>query len=263
MQFEGAEMTVRGVGGIAMAMLLAITLGLAGCASPVRTGSTSSAGGTQSNHAMRMPASGGDLVTVADLPMPQRTGDESELLVAENDLLEIDVFQVDELDKTVRVEPSGRISLPLIGAVEAAGKSITELETEIERLYGIRYLQNPEVSVFMKESAGQRITLDGEFTKPGIYASSSNTTLLQATALAGGLSMLADERKVYVFRETGNRKYVANYSIRDIREGRKPDPRIYGGDIVIAFQSGAKVASQNLREALGIAISATRLATPI
>ena len=102
--------------------------------------------------------------------------------------------------------------------------------------------------------------MDGAFIKPGIYDSSSNTTLLQATALAGGLSTIGDERKLYVYREVGGQKYVANYSLKDVREGKKPDPRIYGGDIVIAFQSGAKIAAQNLREALGMAVNASRLA---
>lgn len=204
-----------------------------------------------------------DLRVVDRLPPPANTNNGTEILIAENDLIEVDVFQVDELDKEVRVEPNGKISLPLIGGVVAAGKTVSQLETDIERRYGVNYLQNPEVSVFMKESAGQQITLDGEFAKPGIYASNSNTTLLQATALAGGLSRLADEKKLYVFRQIGERKYVANYSIKDIREGRKSDPNIYGGDIVIAFQSGSKVAAQNLKEALGIAVSATRLATPL
>ena len=208
-------------------------------------------------------ASGDDadgLKIVERLPAPANTNNGADLLVAENDLLEVDVFQVDDLDKEVRVDPSGKISLALIGPVEAAGKTIFQLETEIEQRYGVKYLQNPEVSVFMKESAGQRITMDGAFAKPGIYATSSNTTLIQALALAGGLTALADEKKLYVYRQVGELKYVANYSVKDIREGNKSDPRVYGSDVVIAFQSGAKLARQNLKEALGVATSATRLA---
>jgi polysaccharide export outer membrane protein len=237
-------------------LLSAMTV--AGC-----TSSTSSTSSLESQFASIQATGGDGLREVAMLPAPANTNNGADVLVAVNDLLEVDVFQVDELDKTVRVEANGKISLPLIGAVVAAGRTITDLESEIERLYGARYLQNPEVSVFMKESAGQRITLDGEFTKPGIYASSSDTTLLKASALAGGLTALADEQKLYVFREVGGQRYVANYSIKDIRQGKKADPRIFGGDIVIAFRSGTKVATQNLKEALGIAVSATRLASPI
>lgn len=229
-----------------------------GCSS---TGNTNAKIDTSSSTAS--VSSHGDLRVVDRLPPPANTNNGTEILIAENDLIEVDVFQVDELDKEVRVEPNGKISLPLIGGVAAAGKTVAQLETDIERRYGVNYLQNPEVSVFMKESAGQQITLDGEFAKPGIYASNSNTTLLQATALAGGLTRLADEKKLYVFRQIGDQKYVANYSVKDIREGRRSDPHIYGGDIVIAFQSGSKVAAQNLKEALGIAVSATRLATPL
>jgi len=205
----------------------------------------------------------GDLRVVEVLPPPANTNNGTDVLISENDLLEVDVFQVDELDKEVRVDPSGKISLALIGPVNAAGKTIQQLEKEIERQYGVKYLQNPEVSVFMKESAGQRITMDGAFVKPGIYASSSNTTLLQAVALAGGLTRLADEKKLFVYRQVGELKYVANYSVADIRSGKKSDPRIYGSDVVISFDSSAKIAAENLRQALGIATSATRLAAPI
>jgi len=204
-----------------------------------------------------------DLRVVERLPAPANTNNGADILVSENDLLEVDVFQVDELDKEVRVGPNGNISLPLIGSVPAAGQTIPQLETEIERRYGTNYLQNPEVSVFMKESAGQRITMDGEFAKPGIYQSDTQTTLLKAAALAGGLTSLADEQKLYVFRDVGSQKLVANFSIKDIRQGKAADPRTYGGDVIIAFQSGRKVATQNLREALGIAVNATRLAVPL
>ena len=222
---------------------------------------TNSSSSSLSSSVVPSASSGGsDLRVVTQLPPPANTNNGSEILLAENDLLEVDVFQVDELDKEVRVEPNGNVSLPLIGAVPAKGKTVTQLEKEIERRYGANYLQSPEVSVFVKESAGQRITLDGEFVKPGIYPGDSNTTLLKATALAGGLSQIADEKKIYVFRQVGAQRYVANYSVKAIREGKMSDPRVYGGDIVIAFQSGSKIATQNLKEALGLALGASRLA---
>ena len=81
-------------------------------------------------------------------------------------------------------------------------------------------------------------------------------------AQAGGFAELADESKVYVYRTYPNGKKVANYSVADIRKGTIRDPRIYGGDVIVAFQSGTKVATKNLREALGIASSVARVATP-
>lgn len=205
----------------------------------------------------------GDLRFVNVLPSQANTNNGTDVLVSENDLLEIDVFQVDELDKEVRVDPSGKISLALIGSVDAAGKTISQLEADIERLYSAKYLQNPEVSVFMKESAGQRVTVVGAFAKPGRYATDSNTTLLQILALSGGLTELADSKKLHVSRTVGDVTYVAIKSVKDIREGKEVDPPISGGDTVVAFKSGAKIAGRNLREALGIATSITKLASPI
>lgn len=194
-----------------------------------------------------------DLQLVPNLPPPQNTNQGIDELIAVNDLLEIDVFQVDDLDRTVRVDPSGNISMSLIGRVVAAGRTIPDLESEIERLYGINYLQKPEVTVFMKESSGKRITIDGEVRKPGIYPTSSTSTLLEIIAVAGGFTPLADDKKLYVYREFGNKKLVANFNVKEIRAGKLRDPRIFGGDVIVSFTSDAKVAAQNLKEALGIA----------
>ncbi|MBW8636193.1 polysaccharide export protein [Hoeflea sp. WL0058] len=211
------------------------------------------------NEVGNVGATDGNLKVVKVLPPPPNTNSGADELISASDLLEVDVFQVDDLDRTVRVDSNGKISLPLIGAVEVAGKTVPSAEAEIERIYGAKYLQSPEVTIFMTESAGQRVTMDGEFSKPGIYPVTSNMTLVQSFALAGGLSNIADDSKVYVFRKFGDKTLVANYSIKSIRAGKQPDPRIYGGDVVVSFTSAGKVAAKNLREALGIATSATGL----
>jgi polysaccharide export outer membrane protein len=200
------------------------------------------------------------LRVVRDLPPPSNTQDGQEQPLAPNDVLEVDVFQADSLDRTVQIDAAGRINLPLIGAVDAAGKSVRTLEQEIEAAYGRNYLQNPDVTIFLKESFGQRITIDGEVAKAGVYPVSSSSTLLESIALAGGFRPIADQSKVYVYRDIGGQKLVANYDVSEIRSGRKPNPRIYGGDVVIVFTSQTKIAMQNLRDALGIATSASRLA---
>lgn len=205
----------------------------------------------------------GDLTVVKNLPPPENLSSTTAQKINASDVLEIDVFQVNELDRTVRVEANETISMPLIGNVKTANLTIPELELVLEKRYNQKYLQNAEITVFMKESFGQRVTMDGEFTKPGIYPSTSQTTLLQAVALAGGLTTLADEKKIFVYREFSNGKKVANYSIADIRAGKHSDPNIYGGDVIVAFTSKSKIAMQNLRQALGIATSATRVVSPL
>ena len=204
---------------------------------------------------------GGGLRVVQDLPAPSNTSNGSEQPLSSDDVLEVDVFQVDNLDRTVKVDASGRISLPLIGAVEAQGKTIQQLEQEIESRYGAKYLQSPDVTIFLKESARQRVTVDGEVARSGLYPVSSNATLLDSIALAGGLRDIADTSKVYVYRDAGDgTKLVANYDVKRIRNGAAKNPRIYGGDVVIVFTSQSKVAMNNLKDALGIASSAARIA---
>lgn len=200
------------------------------------------------------------LTLVTNLPAPANTRNGADQLISENDVLEIDVFQVDDLDKTVQVDSSGRFSMPLIGAVTAKGKTVSALERELESKYGANYLQSPDITVFVKESAGQQMTLDGEFVRPGIYPTTANSTLLQAVAQGAGLTEISDDKKIYVFREFDGEKLVANYSLSDIRQGKRQDPRVYGGDIVVAFPSKTKVAAQNLRQALGSAVSVSRVA---
>lgn len=205
---------------------------------------------------------GGDsmLKVVSVLPAPPAGADGSQQPLAAGDVLELDFFQVDNLDRTVQVDANGRVSLALIGPVQAAGKSVRQFEQEIETAYGANYLQNPDVTVFVKESAGQRVTIDGEVNKAGIVPVTSTATLLDVIAQSGGFRPVADERKVYVYRDIDRRKLVANYDVRAIREGKAPNPRIYGGDVVVVFPSSSKIAFQNLKEALGVATSATRLA---
>lgn len=83
--------------------------------------------------------------------LPLQTSHNSEGQIMAGDVLEISVYQVGELDRNVRVEQDGTISLLLIGQVQTAGKTVQELENELERIYGVNYLQNPEISVFVIE----------------------------------------------------------------------------------------------------------------
>lgn len=202
----------------------------------------------------------GDLQLVQALPTPVDTAGGLDQPLLPGDVLTIDVFQAAQLSRTVQIDSRGALSLPLVGPVNAAGKGIRALELELEQLYGARYLQNPEVSIFLKESSGQRVTVDGEVAKAGLYPVSPGTTLLDAIALAGGLRELADQRKVYVYRAFGQRKLVANYDVRTIRDGHADNPRIYGGDVVVVFRSQSLVAINSLKEALGLS---ARVATGI
>ena len=184
------------------------------------------------------------------LPPPDTTSaagvyqGDSEYRVGAQDLLQISVFGVPDLSRDVRVSSDGRISLPLIGTVQAGGHTIPELEASIGAQLAKTYLQNPQVSVFVKEYTSQRVTLVGSLKNPGIYPLTGKTTLLQAVAMGGGLDPLAQRDGVVVFRTVHGKKMAAVFDIAKISTGQEADPRIYGDDMIVVAQSGSKNALQ-------------------
>jgi polysaccharide export outer membrane protein len=156
--------------------------------------------------------------------------------VGPNDLLDIEVpdLEKENSKRTVRVNAAGAITLPLIGAVVVAGLTAQQIESHIADKYGEKYLQNPQVSVFIKEFTTERITVDGAVVKPGIYPLTGQITLLRALALAGGFGPIADSNEVMLFRvnEKGERQ-VATFDVDKIRSGKSDDPTIKGDDLIV------------------------------
>lgn len=193
------------------------------------------------------------------LPAPDTTSSSgayqgaSEYRVGAQDLLAISVFGVEELSKEVRVNSNGQISLPLIGGVMAGGLTIPELETELGKKYAAGYLQRPQVSVFVKEYASQRVTLEGAIAKPGIYPITGKTTLLQAIALAGGVDdKTADLGGIVLMRQISGKRMAAAYDLRQVRKGNVDDPQIYGDDIIVVEQSASKTALRRFIESVPV-----------
>lgn len=168
------------------------------------------------------------------------------------DVLDVSVFQVPDLTKTVQVSASGLITLPLIGSVKAAGKTTGTLEKEIASQLGAKYLQSPQVSVAIKEATSQRVTVEGAVGKPGVYPIVGQTTLLQTIAQAGGLDRVADKRGVVVFRNIDGKRNAAKFDYAAIRDGKNEDPVLVGGDIVVVDESGSKAALRTIRETMSV-----------
>lgn len=162
-------------------------------------------------------------------------------VIGPHDLLEISVFRVDELSRTVRVNSRGTISMPMIGMIQAAGSTAAEVEDQIAARLLECCLQDPQVSIFIKEFVSQRVTVEGEVEKPGVYALTGRTTLLQALAMASGVGELAELEDVRVFRDQqdGTKEQLL-FDIKAIREGAQQDPVIQGNDIVVVNRSGSK-----------------------
>ena len=194
---------------------------------------------------------------VAALPAPDSTSADgaysgaSDYRIGAQDLLNISVFGVEELNKDVRVNSNGQVSLPLVGTVMAGGRTIPELESDLARKYAAGYLQNPQVTVFVKEFTSQRITLEGAVSKPGIYPLTGRTTLLQAIALGGGVDdKVADLGGIVLMRTVGGKRQAAVFDLRQVRRGVTEDPQVYGDDIIVVEQSGSKTALRRFIEAV-------------
>lgn len=241
-----------------IALLILLSGLTAGCTGTANTGASPTDVLSMQSGASASVSNDGSLRLVKTLPAPAGTNDGTDQLVSSNDILDVNFFGVPTLNSTVQVDSSGRISLPLVGVVNVTDKSIRQVEQELIRLYGASYLQSPNITVFLKESSRQRVSVDGEVARAGLYPVAAQTTLLDAIALAGGLRDIADQKKVFVFRDVGKSKLVANYSVEEIRSGQLANPRIYGGDTIMVFTSRQRVAINNLKESLGMAANASR-----
>lgn len=221
---------------ICRAFLVAVTLmsGLACVAQTVQGATASSARPIDSRMGVfqTAPPEGSSKLEANPAGTPISLG--KDYRVGPNDLLDIEVLDLDSSKRTVRVNAAGAITLPLIGAVTVAGLTAQQVERHLAARYSEKYLQNPQVSVFIKEFTTERITIDGAVVKPGIYPLTGQITLLRALALAGGFGSIADSSQVMLFRvnEKGERQ-VATFDVDKIRSGKSDDPAIKGDDLVV------------------------------
>jgi len=209
-------------------LLVAVAL-LGGC----RSASINGASVEQSNERPPVqPVSGG-------LPAAPVIGS-TDYRVGPLDVLDVEVFGVPDLTKSVRVSVGGEFTMPLVGVVPAAGKTVGELQTEIATRLKDGFLENPQVTVFVKDYMSQRVTVEGAVRAPGIYALTGRTSLLQLVAMSKGLDELANPGGVVIYRNIEGKRYAAAFDIREIRAGRLVDPEVLGSDIVVVDYSGAR-----------------------
>lgn len=149
------------------------------------------------------------------------------------DLLDIKVFQAEELTLATRVDARGFISMPLLGSVLAKGLTPQQLERRLEGMLRKDLLQNPKVTVFVVEYTAQRVTVEGEVKNPGVFPIKGDVTVLQAIAMAGGLSEFGVADSVVLFRK--NASGVRGYSVdlASIRSGRQGDPLVQNDDRIV------------------------------
>ncbi len=166
------------------------------------------------------------------------------------DAITVRVFGVQDLDLETTIDSSGSIAMPLIGDVQAAGLTASELgRTIADRLRG-RYVRDPQVSIVIREIRSQLMTVDGAVQQPGVYPVVGNMSLMRAIATARGTTEFAMLDRVAVFRTVNNQRMAALFSLRGIREGRYPDPAIYPNDVVMVGESSSRRLMKDLFQVL-------------
>jgi polysaccharide export outer membrane protein len=196
---------------------------------------TSSTASSEETDRQRMPA----VVTKAS---PLADTDKTLLIVTPDyiigpeDVLEITVWKNAELSKEVQVRPDGRISLPLVGDISAVAKTPVQLTEEIVAKLRA-YMENPTVSILVKQVNSYKIYVLGEVNKPGEFPLKIKTTLLQGITVAGGFTPMAARNKIVIFRFTkdggGLTKLKASYDDIVVRDGMGQNIELKPGDQIV------------------------------
>lgn len=174
------------------------------------------------------------------LPPPVRvdlTAADRPALIGPLDTIQVDVFNVPDLSREMQVDASGRVAMPLAGTIDARGRTAEELAIAIRTALQARHVRNPEVTVNIKSSVSQVVTIDGQVVEPGLYPVTNQMTLMRAIASAKGLSEFARQEDVVVLRTVEGRKLAGLYNMAAIRRGAYDDPLIYANDVIVVGDS--------------------------
>lgn len=159
----------------------------------------------------------------------------NDYVIGPEDVLQVSVWKNDTLSRVVPVRPDGKISLPLLHDVQAAGLTSMQLRDKISRALG-EFMPNPEVSVIITDVRSFRVSIMGEVQRPGVLLLKSSTTVMEALAMAGGFRDFASPSKIVVVRKDASgqtQKIPFNYN-KAIRNGETED-NIYlkTGDVIV------------------------------
>lgn len=147
-------------------------------------------------------------------------------IIGADDVLAVNVWKEPEISRAVPVRSDGKISLPLIGEVQASGNTPRQLEAEIAGKLE-SYISQPDVTVIVQEIKSQRFNVLGQVVKPGSYLLTNSTTVLDAIALSGGFRDFAKQKSIYVLREKPDGTQVRlAFNYKDVIKGKNPSQNI-------------------------------------
>jgi polysaccharide biosynthesis/export protein len=154
--------------------------------------------------------------------------------IGPEDVLDISVWKEKDLQREVVVRPDGWLTFPLVGNIQAAGRTPGQLENEIRNRLK-KYIPDPVVTVAVKQVHGLKIFVIGKVGKPGEYMVGRYVDVLQALTLAGGLTPFADEDSIKIVRKQNGKETVIPFDYSQVKRGRGLDQNIQlkSGDVVL------------------------------
>ena len=166
---------------------------------------------------------------------PEKARSDDSYVIGANDMLSVNVWKEPDVTRSVPVRSDGKISLPLVGELQAAGQTPRQLEQEItKRLQS--YISEPEVTVIVTDSKSQKINILGMVARPGAYLLSGSTTVLDAIAMAGGFKDFAKKKSIYVLRTNpdGTQKRIP-FNYKEVIKGTNPEQnvKLLAGDTLV------------------------------
>ena len=155
-------------------------------------------------------------------------------VIGAQDVLDINVWKEPELTRVVPVRPDGKISLPLLNDVQAAGLTPTHLAAQITESLK-KFLANPQVTVIVTAINSQRVYILGEVGRPGAYPMLPGMTVLQGLSSAGGFTLYANPKKIYVLRTENGKQEKHPFNYKEVLAGKNQDQNIIlkAGDTIV------------------------------
>jgi polysaccharide biosynthesis/export protein len=192
-----------------------------------------------------LPASAQDTAAnkrTADVPAtalqgevpPKPVTDDPNYLIGAQDLLDISVWKEPELSRSVPVRPDGKISLPLLNDVKAAGLTPSELTKQITAGLS-KFMTNPQVTVIVSQINSQRIYILGEVARPGAFVLVPGMTVLHALSDGGGFTPFANSKKIYIIRQQNGKQEKLSFNYKEVLNGKRPEQNIQliAGDTIV------------------------------
>jgi polysaccharide export outer membrane protein len=186
--------------------------------------SSAAAAGQQAGKA---PATGG-----TGAPSAAAKSADPNYVIGPQDVLDISVWKEEQLTKTVPVRPDGKISMPLLNDVQAAGLTPTQLAGQITESLK-KFVTDPQVTIIVREINSQRIYMLGEVVRAGAYPLLPNMTVLQALSSGGGFTQFANVKKIYVLRVENGKQQKFPFNYKHALESPDENIMLKAGDTIV------------------------------